>query len=74
MTGPWRIYEHGEKAPTSAHWCIYGGRDGNLIANSSSMDLYRKYNAIYGRHTPECRWSYGVPIGTSRVDGEEVTL
>jgi hypothetical protein len=72
VSGPWRIYTYGEAKPRSAFFSLYGHKNGSLLAYSTPIADLRRYEAVYGEKPDDIRWSYGVPFGTSKVDGEEI--
>jgi hypothetical protein len=73
VIGPYRIYEWREMPATEDSFAIYGQRNSDaIVAKSQSADLLTEFRVIYGAHEPDSRWSYGVPIGVIKVDGEAV--
>lgn len=65
-----RIHTYGAKQPTRDFYAIrrvrpeYGGGE---RAYFNTIESERQFLAMYTKHDPTCRWSYGVPDGAEVV-------
>jgi hypothetical protein len=60
-------FSYGEKLPERDHYDLYLRRDGTVVAYAVSMELERKFLAVYGKHEPTCRWAYEPPAHCAEV-------
>lgn len=57
----------GEAQPERDYFDVYLNRDGSIVAYATSMELERKYLAMYGKHDPQARWAYEPPAHCKEV-------
>lgn len=62
---PTWIWSFAERAPEPEreHYDLFVCRDNTVIAYRTSMELERKYLAMYGKHPATLCWAYELPAG-----------
>ncbi len=73
---PAHVHTYGERTPDRDYfslWTRYTDdrrREIEVVAYHDTLDLFRRYVATYGPHTPTCRWAYAVPAGVEIATDE----